>query len=476
LIYKRSYFVGAHIKYLAALAVLSVMSILLLTGFVGELEGAKSVGRGANEYGAATQGKVCGDRLCSETGGKIFMPWEVTSKETQDAQTEEETPSDINQGKVCGDRLCSETGGKILMPWEVTSKETQDAQTEKESTSDINQEVEETKSSLSSYITGIGGILLTKANVPVTIPLHQGYYNGKGVYHIITDSSDLIHADNITKTQGWEVNLAPLLANATKDALLKTYVFTNGLPGDGVYGFQGQVFTSTPAQADAYSALTSHVHVTWSPGALPRVLISEKEIFSAVQQRLVFLTPQNVVLNMPQIVWPEGQMLVKENKTLTNETPFVGGQILDIDLKKMTTTFIAHQGWDYEGKIIYSIVTDATPVGPALSLGVTNVAKNAALVSNAAAVDVFHFRNGIEGSGPLGFQAGIATGTLVNATYSPMSRIYFITWNSPDSASLIQSKSDIDDLENDDLISVDLAKPMGTDHIVNSPIVTDPFH
>jgi len=223
--YKRSYFVGAHMKYLAALAVLSVMSILLLTGFVGELEGAKSVGRGANEYGAATKGKVCGDRLCSETGGKIIMPREVTSKETQDAQTEEESTSDINQeieetksvgrganeygaatkGKVCGDRLCSETGGKIFMPWEVTSKETQDAQTEEESSSDINQEieeessndinqdVEETKSSLSSYITGIGGMPLTKANVPVTIPLHQGYYNGKGVYHIITDSSDLIH-------------------------------------------------------------------------------------------------------------------------------------------------------------------------------------------------------------------------------------------------------------------------------------------
>jgi len=264
LIYKRSYFVGAHIKYLVALAVLSVMSILLLIGFVGELE-------------------------------------------TQDAQTEEESTSDINQ------EIEEETPTDI------------NQEVEEETPSDINQEVEETKSSLSSYITGFGGIPLTKANVPVTIPLHQGYYNGKGVYHIITDSSDLIHADNITKTQGWEVNLAPLLANATKDALLKTYVFTNGLPGDGVYGFQGQVFTSTPAQADAYSALTSHVHVTWSPAALPRVLISEKEIFSAVQQRLVFLTPQNVVLNMPQIVWPEGQMLVKENKTLTNETPFVGG-------------------------------------------------------------------------------------------------------------------------------------------------------
>ena len=304
MIYKKYNFVGGHIKYLAAFTVLSVMSILLLTGFVGELEGTKSVGRGANDYGLATKGKICGDRLCSETGGKIIMPWEEKNKESEDTPTEE----------------------KI--------------------TRDTNQEIDETKNSLDANVTGFGGILLPKANVPVTIPLHQGYYMGNGVYYIITDSSDPTHADIITKNQDWKVNLAPLLANATKNALSTTYMFTNGLPGDGVHGFQGEVFTSTPAQADAYSALTSQIHVTWDDEVIPRILVSEKEILSSVQQRLVVLTELNVVLNMPQIVWPEGQMPVKANKTLTNETPFVGGQILDIDLKNMTTTFIARQGWD----------------------------------------------------------------------------------------------------------------------------------
>ena len=255
---------GGHIKYLAAFTVLSVMSILLLTGFVGELEGEKSVGRGANDYGLATKGKICGDRLCSETGGKIIMPWQEKNKESEDTPTEE----------------------KI--------------------TPDTNQEIDETKNSLDANVTGFGGILLPKANVPVTIPLHQGYYMGKGVYYIITDSSDPTHADIITKNQGWKVNLAQLLANATKDALSKTYMFTNGLPGDGVHGFQGEVFTSTPAQADAYSALTSQVHVTWDDEVIPRILVSEKEIHSSVQQRLVVLTQLNVVLNMPQIAGPIG--------------------------------------------------------------------------------------------------------------------------------------------------------------------------
>ena len=70
------------IRYLASFTVLSLLSILLTTGFVGESEGLKSVGRGANDYGSNTKGIVCGDRLCSETGGKILMPWQEKSKET----------------------------------------------------------------------------------------------------------------------------------------------------------------------------------------------------------------------------------------------------------------------------------------------------------------------------------------------------------------------------------------------------------
>jgi len=448
--YRKYDFMDSKIMYLASFTVLSLLSILLATGFVGESEGQKSVGRGANDYGSATKGIVCGDRLCSETGGKIIMPWQEKSKETDQQD-------------------CLSTSD------EATCEDIEDTQIEEETTNDINQEMEEMKNSLEVNITANGAVnLLAKANVPVTIPLHQGYYMGKAIYYIITDSSDPTHADIITKNQGWKVNLAPLLANATKDVLSKTYMFTNGVPGDGVHGFQGEIFTSTPAQADAYSALTSHVHVTWIGAATPIILDSEKEMMIVAKQGKVVLTQQNVVLNMPQTVWPEGQMLVKANKTLTNETPFVGGQILDIDLTNKTTTFIAHRGWDSEGRTIYFIVTDATPVGPALSLGVPNVPKNAALISNPAAVDVFHFMNGINGSGPLGFQAGIASGSPGDANYSPMSRIYFISWNDLNSNTLLQTRSDIDAFEKEGLISVNLARPMAADHIVNSPII-DPF-
>jgi hypothetical protein len=310
-----------------------------------------------------------------------------------------------------------------------------------------------------------------KENVPVTIPLHQGYYMGKAVYYIITDSSNSAYADIISKNQASKVNFASLLENATKDAVSKTYLFTNGVPGDGVHGFQGEIFTSTPIQTDVYSALRSHVQVTWIDASTPIILDSEKAVIDTANKGLVRLSKLDVVLNMPQIVWPGGQMPVKSNKTITDETPFVGGQITDINLTNRTVTFIAHKGWDSQGKTIYYIVTDTTPIGPANSLGVTHVPKNSALISNAAAVDMFHFMNGIKGPGPLGFQAGIASGFPGDENYSPMSRIYFISWNDPESSVILQTKSEIDAFEKSGLIRVDLARPMNAEHIVNNPII-----
>ena len=315
---------------------------------------------------------------------------------------------------------------------------------------------------------------LSRANVPATIPMHQGFYNGESVYYIITDSSDPTHAEIITENQGWQVELAPLLANAPEAALSKTYMFTNGVVGDGVHGFQGEVFTSTPAQADVYSALTSHVHVTWSESVTPRILDSDEMIMSAADAGEVTLTNVPVVLNMPQIVWPEGQMMVKEDKTLEDDTPYGGGQVLDIDTDEMTVTFVAHRGWGPDGRTIYYIVTDATPSGPAGMMGVVDAPTSASLIANSAAVDLFQFANGIKGSGPMGFQPGIAAGAPGDENYSPMWRIFMINWENPENAAVLETKADIDAYQKAGLISAGLARPMDSDHIVNCPFI-DPF-
>ena len=315
---------------------------------------------------------------------------------------------------------------------------------------------------------------LARANVPATIPLHHGYYDGGDVYFIITDSSDETHARIITESQGWKVEMAPLLANAPDSALSKTYMFTNGLEGNGVHGYQDEVFTSTPAQPEIYSGLTSHVHVTWNNDTTPRLLDSEAMILDAEASGEVVLTMLDVVLNMPQIVWPDGQMLVKEDKTLTDYTPYGGGQVLDINTDEMTVTFIAHRGWGPDGRTIYYIVTDATPSGPAEMMGVVNAPTSASLIANSAAVDLFQFRNGLSGSGPLGFQPGIASGAPGDINYSPMWRIFMIGWSDASDAKLLETVGDINAYQESGMITIDIARPMNSDHIVNCPFI-DPF-
>ena len=314
---------------------------------------------------------------------------------------------------------------------------------------------------------------LARANVPATIPLHMGYYGGGEVYFIITDSSDPTHADIITEAQGWKVELAPLLANAPEAALSRTYMFTNGIEGAGVHGFQGEVFTATPEQ-EGYSALTSHVHVAWVDGADARILDSEEAILEAEAAGDVSLIDLEVVINMPHIVWPGGQMAVKEDATLAHDTPYGGGQVLDIDTDAMTVTFVAHRGWGPDGRTIYYIVTDATPAGPAGKMGVVSAPTSAGLIANSAAVDLFQFGNGIKGPGPLGFQPGVALAAPGDANYSPMWRIFVASWESPAYAELIETVDDLNAYQAEGKLSTAIARPGDSDHIVNCPFI-DPF-
>ncbi|MEK0319791.1 MAG: hypothetical protein QQN61_01685 [Nitrosopumilus sp.] len=428
------------LRYIALLAIIPLFTTGLTTDYFTDADAIKGKGVGTSKYGSSTN--ICGLQLCSEIpGGKVAWMEQQKMSTTVAPVTEEET---MMEETMMEETMMEETMMEETMMEEVTEAD-------------------------------LGSVLrLSRANVPAVIPLHQGYYDGGDVYFIITDSSDPKHAEIITENQGWQVELAPLLKNAPDAALSKTYMFTNGIEGDGVHGFQGEVFTSTPAQVEMYSALTSHVHVTWNEGATSRVLDSDSVILEAAENEEITLTKVAVVLNMPQIIWPEGQMIVKEDKTLTDETPYGGGQILDIDTEEMTVTFIAHRGWGPDGRTIYYIVTDATPSGPAKMMGVTSAPTSASLIANSAAVDLFQFKNGLKGTGPLGFQPGIAASAPGDANYSPMWRVFMIGWDNPEEAQLLETLDDMNAYKAAGLIDIGIARPMDSDHIVNCPFI-DPF-
>ena len=315
---------------------------------------------------------------------------------------------------------------------------------------------------------------LSRSSVPAEIPLHKAFFDGKSVYYIITDTNDKTYAKTISEKQKWKVEIATPLSKAPKESLGDVYMFLNGIEGNGTHGFQDEVFSSTPTQTEQYSAIRSVTHVTWKDNQKPEVLDSVQKILDMQKADKIKLEKDDAIINMPQIIWPDGQMSARTDKNLTDDTPYIGGQILEINLEKMIVTFVAHRGWGPDGRTIYYIVTDATPSGPANMMGVTNAPTLAKTLTSPAAVDLYQFTNGIKGSGPLGFQAGIASAALGDDTYSPLWRISVVTWKESVKASVLETIADINAKKSTGDVTIELAKPMDSDHIVNCPFI-DPF-
>ncbi len=314
---------------------------------------------------------------------------------------------------------------------------------------------------------------LGRANVPATIPLHKGLFDGDDVYFIITDSSSEESAKLITENQNWKVAVAPPLVNATKESIGKIYVFKNGIKGNGIHGFQSEVMSITPEQ-EQYTALNSIVEVSWKRGQNPEILKSEKEIQEANKGERLSLEEKGIVINSPQIIWPDGQMKIREDKVISDDMSYEGGQITNIDTDKMLVTFVAHRGWANDGSTIYYIITDATPSRPAETMGVPESSASLKLINTPTAADLYQFKNGIKGSGPLGFQPSITTANAGDKNYSPMWRIFLVEWKDQQKAMLLETKSDIEAFKEQGKLAVNIARPMNSDHIINSPLV-DPF-
>jgi hypothetical protein len=66
-------------------------------------------------------------------------------------------------------------------------------------------------------------------------------------------------------------------------------------------------------------------------------------------------------------------MVREDANNINDDTPYMGGQVRNIDTENMVVTMVAHRGWAPDGKTIYYIITDATPEKPANMMGVPYV-------------------------------------------------------------------------------------------------------
>ena len=316
---------------------------------------------------------------------------------------------------------------------------------------------------------------LARGAVPAYLPLHAGLYNGTGLLYTVTDASEAGYAEMISQRQGWRVEPSPALGGAPEDAVADMYVFTNGVRGGGIRGYQDDVFSSTPGQPREYSALRQVSEVTWKIGQRPSVLSSEAEVLGALNGSRVTVERIGVVANMPQVKWDGGQMAARADgyEVSGNET-YDGAQLARIDEQSMVATFIAHRVWGPDGRTMYRIVTDASPGGPAGAMGAAPAPLLAELVGTGAAADAYEFGNGVRGQGQLGFQPGISTAAPGDDSYTPIMHLYVARWADDREASVLQTVADIEALEGSEDIAVTLALPLNEDFVVNSPVV-DPF-
>jgi hypothetical protein len=315
---------------------------------------------------------------------------------------------------------------------------------------------------------GPGSVLkLSRANIPIDIPLTKGYENGNETFFIATDASNEKTAAMITNKTGFKANFAPILAQTPEASRNQIYAFTNGIAGNGTFGFQLPILNAKPGN-EGYSPLDQLNLVMWNQGVTARELKSVQEIMTAQQNGELSINKTDIIVNNPAIKWEGGSLQIKQDKNVNDDTPYMGGgQVTNIDTQKMIVTMVAHRGWGPDGKTVYYIVTDATPEMPAMMMGVPNVPADEQIVKTAVAPDLFQFMNGINGSGPMGFQAGIGAAGPTDTNYSPMWTISFIDWKDPLQARVLETLDDIAAMQQAGMITITPA--MGGKHVVNCP-------
>ncbi len=181
------------------------------------------------------------------------------------------------------------------------------------------------------------------------------------------------------------------------------------------------------------------------------------------------ITPANVIVNCPFVKWNGGSLAEREDKILTDQSPYGGGQVLNIDTKKNKVTFVAHRGFAPDGSTIYYVATDASVKKLADALGVVFANKTGSSLRSGASSDLFVFTNGIKGTGLMGFQASVASTNAGDEAYSPLWRIQATTWKDPSQAQFLTTAKEISTAGSDGKLAIEIAGA-----IVNCPFVEVP--
>jgi hypothetical protein len=315
---------------------------------------------------------------------------------------------------------------------------------------------------------------LTMSKLAIDIPMQKAYENGHEIFLVTFDASDNILAQQLTDyNREFPIHYTEVLRQTPEYALNEAYIFKNGVKGKGHLGFQPTIITTKPGDKN-YSPLKHINFVEWNNSSAVTTttteLKSEEEIVAAQQAGKLKInnTSPDLVINAPAIKWKDDSLKIRADKIITDETPFIGGQVTNIDTDNMIVTMVTMRAFGPDGKTVYWLITDATPMtDDIIKGGIVYSPANELLAFTPVAVDFYQFINGIRDGGPQGFQPPISPVNLEDSNYSPMWRILFVAWKDPQKAYLLQTIYDLNQMMKKGLIEI--IPVLKGKHIVNCP-------
>lgn len=155
-------------------------------------------------------------------------------------------------------------------------------------------------------VTSLSACTRQQGPAKAELPAGRAYAEGKEIYFVHTEASDLEIVGKLTTMMNSPVLYVPTLAQTPDSALANVYVFSNGIQGNGPLGFQPDVFDNPP-DTPGYSPLRKLNVVTWVDASKARELTSASDVLAAQTDGELTIEQPGVVINMPFVVWNGGK-------------------------------------------------------------------------------------------------------------------------------------------------------------------------
>lgn len=257
----------------------------------------------------------------------------------------------------------------------------------------------------------------------VTFKLHTGWVDGEPVYYIRTDASDKALAD------AEKLVFVPKMAKALAagGGLSSFYMIEGGMTD------QVCVLSSAPHKADYSPAFqVKKVRFTGEPVALNSV----KAIDDAVASGRAEVEDTGIVVNYPVVKWPGGELPNDQKR----EVYLGDGQLLEpVDVAEARVKFKLHSCYPSTRYI----VTDVTMAPMADGMHIAPAPGAEPLTAAGATAKILVFGNGIEGTGPMGFQKSITDTVVGDPEWSPYWDHYTFVWGDATTPTVLKSQDDI---------------------------------